>query len=257
VPLLDFQTALGRAVQTSPAEDPLCGLDFTADERARVAALVESAGFRFTVDVQRSWSVGRAAKAARLTLSILAPEERRQLLDEWVSNGGGTASFFAAEADAFLEFIAERQPNPSHALTICRVEQATLRASEGSRYFRAPDLSRLDAPGCLLAAGRYAALVQFYAEPHRLLAALDGQPLPPLSPQAISMLFGPGLDGLFREATDEEVTLWERLVEPAAFKALLQEGHRRDIIEGLTVAGAAEWLSSDWIEKSHPMAAPG
>jgi hypothetical protein len=242
VSLLNFQTALGRAVQTSPADDPLCGLDFTADERARLVALVESAGFRFTVDVQRSWSVGRAAKAARLTLSILAPEERCWLLDEWVSNGGGTASFFAAEADAFLEFIAERQPNPSHALTVCRIEQATLRASEGSRNFTVPDLSCLDAPGCLLGAGCYAALVRFYAEPHLLLAALEGQPLPPLSPYAISMLFGPGLDGLFREATGEEVALWERMVERAEFTALLQEGHQRDIIEGLILTGVAECL---------------
>jgi hypothetical protein len=31
------------------------------------------------------------------------------------------------------------------------------------------------------------------------------------------MLFAPGLDGLFRAATDEEVTLWERLVEPVGF----------------------------------------
>jgi hypothetical protein len=57
------------------------------------------------------------------------------------------------------------------------------------------------------------------------------------------MLFAPGLDGLFRAATDEEVTLWERLVEPVGFTALLQEGHRRDVIEILTLAGGAECLN--------------
>jgi hypothetical protein len=241
--LLDFQTALGRAVRAQVGEDALCGIDFATGERACLAAMIESPGFRFTVDVQRSWSVGRASKAARLTLSILPAGKRRRLLDEWVSAGGGTASFFAAEAEAFLDFIAKHLPDPSHELTLCRVEQATLRASEGSRHFVAPNPSRLDVPGCVLGAGQYAALVQFHAEPHLLLAALGGQPLPPLSPHVIPMLFGPGMDGLFRQATDDEVTLWERLVEPVGLTALLREGHRREAIEALTSTGCAEYLA--------------
>lgn len=90
-----------------------------------------------------------------------------------MNGGGGTASFFAAEAEAFLSFIAERLPVPSHALTLCRVEQATLRAQEGALGFTKPDLSRLDSPGCALRAGRYAALVRFHAPPRLVLAAIE------------------------------------------------------------------------------------
>jgi hypothetical protein len=243
VSLLEFQTALGRAVRVETGQDPLSGLDFSAGERADLAALVASAGFRFTVDVQRSWSMGRAAKAAQLTLSILPATERKELLEEWVNSGGGTASFFAAEADAFLDFIAGHLPNPSHTLTVCRVEQATLRASEGALRFAAPDLSRLETPGCLLAAGRSAALVQFYAEPRLVFAALAGEPFPPLSLEVMPVFFGPGLEGLFRLAKVEEVALWERLVTPVALTELMREGHPSEAIETLLLGGVVEDLN--------------
>jgi hypothetical protein len=240
VALLDLQTALGRLVRVPAGEDPFRGLHLSAGERASLAAVVDSAGFRFTVDVQRSWCAGRAANAAKLTLSMLPADERRRLLGDWVNAGGGTPSFFAAEADAFLDFIARRLPDPSHTLTLCRVEQATLRASEGTLRFAVPDPSRLDAPACILRAGRYATLVRFHAEPRLLLAALEGQPLPPVSRETTAVLFGPGLDGLSRLATGDEVALWERLAAPGALSVLSREGHRREAIETLVAAGIVE-----------------
>jgi hypothetical protein len=184
--------------------------------------------------------MGRAAKAAQLTLSILPASQRKDLLEEWVNSGGGTASFFAAEADAFLDFIAGHLPNPSHILTVCRLEQATLRASEGALRFAPPDLSRLDAPDCLLSVGRSAALVRFHAEPRLVFAALAGEPFPPLSLEVMPVFFGPGLDGLFHLAKVEEVVLWERLVTPVALTELLREGHSREAIETLVRAGVVE-----------------
>ena len=238
--LLDFQTALGRLVRIPAGGDPLHGLDLNSAERELLARLVESTGFSFTVQIQRSWCKGRAAKAAWLTLSFLPVEERHRLLDKWVGAGGGTASFFATEADAFLNFIAEHLPDPSHVLTVCQMEQGTLRAGEGVRDFVSPDLLQLDAPDCVLRVGRYAKMVRFYAEPRLLLTAQRQHPLPPLSPVAISVLFGPGLDGLFRVATDGEVALWKRLAVPTAVTVLLQEGYRREAIEALALAGGAE-----------------
>ena len=238
--LLDLQTALGRLVRVTAGEDPFRGLHLTAGERASLVAVVDSAGFAFTVDVQRSWCAGRAANAARLTLSMLSADERQRLLADWVNAGGGTPSFFAAEADAFLDFIARRLPDPSHALTLCRVEQATLRAREGTLRFAVPDPSRLDAPACILRAGRYAALVRFHAQPQLLLAALEGQPLPPVSRETTPVLFGPGLTGLSRLASGDEVALWERLAAPGALSVLSREGHRREAIESLVAAGIVE-----------------
>jgi hypothetical protein len=239
--LLDFQSALGRLVRMPSGGDPLDGLDFTVDERARLERLTQGPGFRFTVDVQRSWCMGRAAKAARLTLSLVPPAERQRLLDDWVNRGGGTSSFFAAEADAFLDFISARLPNPSHAQTLCRVEQATLRANEGARQFKPPHLSWLNAASGALRRGRHAMLVRFYAEPRLVLGALWGQPAPPLSDAAIPILFAPGLNGLSRAATDIEVVLWERLtLSSVLLSTLLMELDARQVIEALALAGAVE-----------------
>jgi hypothetical protein len=158
-------------------------------------------------------------------------------LNEWVNTGGGTASFFASEAEAFLEFIARHLPNPSHALTMSQVERATLRAREGSDHFVPPALSALNSTNCVLARGQFAAMVQFWTDPRLLLAAMAGHRLPPLSSDATPVLFAPGLDGLFRIATPEENALWQRLATPTSLTTLLREGHQRVTIDRLLEAG--------------------
>src|SRR5438046_1378824 len=170
--LLDFQTALGRLVRAPDGGDPFRSLCLDAGERSCLETLLQSAGFRFTVGVQRSWCVGRTMNAGFLTLSILADDVRRPLLDEWTNSGGGTSSFFAAEADALFDFIADRLPNPSHELTACLFEQATLRANEKAAGFTPPEWVRLDAPQCALRRGCYAGIVLFHGDPALILEAL-------------------------------------------------------------------------------------
>jgi len=244
VALIDFQTALGRLVRVPDDKNPLRGLNLDTGERLYIEALKENAGFRFSVSIQRSWSIGRAAKSAHLTLSILPDNERRRLLDEWINSGAGTQSFYHAEADSFLDFIMGRLINPSHAHTVCQLEQATLRSSNGTNYFAAPDLFRLNSLECLLGRGRYAGLVRFYAEPGRLLDSLQKhEPIPPLSPEVMTMLFAPGLDQLFRPASIDEVNLWDRLDTPVAVGALLGEGHQQETFEILLNVGAVEYTT--------------
>ncbi|HVO23997.1 MAG TPA: hypothetical protein VMW56_10250 [Candidatus Margulisiibacteriota bacterium] len=245
--LLAFQTALGRLVRvpvsndSTGTSDPFEGLALTDDERAQLAAIADSRGFRFTVGIQRSWCEGRAAKGAGITLSIMPPAERRRLVSEWVNAGGATNSFFASEADAFLDFIARRLPEPSHALTVCRMEQAVYRASDAALTFTPPDLSALNRPEAALRTGRSASLVFFFAEPYLLLDALvRAQPLPALSDQPLPVLFAPGLPGLFRLASCDERALWERLAEPVTVRALSRRRHARSTILALVTAGAAE-----------------
>ncbi len=52
------------------------------------------------------------------------------------------------------------------------------------------------------------------------------------------MLFAPGLDGLSREATHEEVTLWERLSKPADVTKLLGDGHELQTVEEMLLVGS-------------------
>src|SRR5262249_11856823 len=153
--LRDFQTALGRLVRAHDGRDPLRSLCLDERERSSIETLSQSAGFRFTVDVQRSWCVGRTMNAGTLTLSILADDVRRPLLEAWTNHGGGTSSFFAGESDALFDFIAARLHDPSHELTVCKFEQATLRANERAAVFIAPELGQLDALGCALRRGVY------------------------------------------------------------------------------------------------------
>ena len=240
--LIDFQTALGRLVRVQDGREPLRGLNLDSGERSYIEAVTQSAGFRFSVSIQRSWCIGRAAKSAHLTLSLLSDDERRRLLDEWINSGAGTQSFYDAEADSFLDFIVGHLTDPSHELTVCQFEKATLRASKETDYFAAPDLLRLNDPECPLRRGRYAGAVRFYAEPRRLMdSLLKHEPLPPLSAEAMTMLFGPGLEQLCRPASMDEVSLWDRLDAPVAVGALLKEGHQPETFKMLLNAGALEY----------------
>lgn len=239
MPLLDHQMALGQCLRGTDAEARTAPI-LDAKEQGQIDRIVESAGFRFTRRVQRSWCRGRVASVARLTLSALPPEQAQKLLGDWIEMGGGTASHTAAEAGAFLEFIARDLPDPSHARTICRMEQAIYRASEAATDFECPDLRLLDDPAAALCAGQGAARVDFFAEPQQLLTAIEeGKRLPPLSETYIAVLFAPGLAGLFRAASADEIALWEELGTPTTIR-ILDSLYGRDVIKELFRIGAAE-----------------
>jgi hypothetical protein len=214
MPLLEFQTALGRMVRSTDGTDPLRSLRLDPGERACLQALQPTAAFQFTRAVQRSWCEQRAASAASLTLSILPDDLRRGILEEWVNSGGGTLSLFGAEADALLEFIAGRLPDPSTELNICRLEQATIRASIHADGFQAPDPALFDLQRPLRRA-RHASLVT-------------------------ALLIAPGLDLLHRVASPLEQLLWERLGVPTSAATLRQEGYPSDLIETMLQIGALE-----------------
>src|SRR5579871_5357900 len=146
------------------------------------------------------------------------------------------------DALAFLEFIGSHLPAPSHEQTLCRFEQATLRAGQGADVFIAPDLGKWNTPGRLLRRGRSAGLVRFHAEPNALFRAiLQQEPLPPLTPNAMVLLFGPGLERLCRPASEDEVRLWERLVTSVSVRALREEGYSLETLAALLNAGALEY----------------
>ena len=240
MPLLEFQAALGRLVRSTDGSDPFRSLGLGPAERACLDTLPQSAGFRFTVAVQRSWCARRAVNAGLLTMSILRDDVRRRLLDAWISSGGGTSSFFAAEADAFLDFIAGQLPDPSPELAVCRLEQLTLRANNKASSFQAPDRALFD-PRRIVRRAHDGGIVTFHGEPDRLLSTLLQRKLPPPSGEVTALLVAPGLQPLCRLASVREVELWTRLALPAAATDLVRDGCPGEVIETLLHLGALEY----------------
>lgn len=206
--LAAFQSDLGRA---------LLGEDTCPIDR-------HSPGFHFTMAVRRSWCEGRSMLAARAVLKLMGDSDRQRLVSEYVNQGGGLAWFKGAERERFLAFLAPRLPDPSHALTICRMSQALAKARRGAATFVPPGQRVGDGP---VERGSHAELIWFYADPAAFMSALDGDKLPPLGPPSHAVLFAPGIPNLFRIATTAEAVLWDipaiADAPPALVAALLME----------------------------------
>jgi len=211
------------------------------EERACVDALPQGAGVRFTAAMQRSWCARRTVNPGLLALSMLRDDVRRHLLDAWLNSGAGTSSFFAAEADALLDFIAEQLPDASPELAVCRLEQLTLRANNGANSFIAPEPT-LFGPQRIVRRAPHAGLVLFHGEPVPFLTML----LPRTAHSALSrdvtaVLVAPGSQPLCRIASSHEQELWMRLTLPTAVAILVREGSLRDVVESMLHIGALEY----------------
>lgn len=246
--LLAHQIALGRCLQCSDIERTLAqtAREFAIDrDRLReLRALVHGAGFGFTRQVRRSWCMGRTAGATQLTLSLLAIENRRSLVEDWVDAGGGAALDVTSEAAAFLAFVARRLPNPSHELSVCRMEEAAYRASAAASNFTQSALSLPDEQDVPLRRGRGSMLVYFFADPRQLFPAITArESLPPLGKKGFPHLFAPGLATLRRAASGAEVRLWHRLAVPVSLHALCAERFSLRLVMALLAVGAIERCS--------------
>jgi hypothetical protein len=242
--LLQQQILLGRCLLATDVEAAICqtatDTSTDADGGASLRNLIRGTGFCFTRHVRRSWSIARTAGAVQLTLSALAREQRRRFVEDWVDAGGGNALDVTTEAAGFLEYLSQRLPDPSHALSVCEMERAAYRASAAAANFTVPDSAVLDDPDTVLHAGRDAALVRFFAEPRRLFEALSaGAPLPTLD-GTFAYLFAPGLPTLRRSAREDEAALWDRLSAPTAGHALRDEGISKKLMLELLAIGAIE-----------------
>jgi hypothetical protein len=73
---------------------------------------------------------------------------------------------------------------------------------------------------------------------------------PPLSTNAFSRCFAPGLPALFRPADNKDADLWEMVVSPIAMRMLLGGRQMRSAIEDLFRIGAVVWCQYKWDEWS-------
>jgi hypothetical protein len=237
--LIDFQTALGRMLREQNRDDYLRGISLAEDESRYFENLRDTAEFRFYASVQRSWCIARATKAAHLTLSLLPPEERERLLDEWVNSGSGAQSFFFVEAESFLDFIGRYLSDRPREFAVCQFERATLRAGNGANVFVPPDPAPLQRPDCCLRRGSYAAVVCFEAGTDRLSNL--HQPLAELFSAGLIVMFSPGLPQLWHEPSTEEMDLWNALNSPTSVSTLLSRGHSLETLQTLLARGAIEY----------------
>lgn len=240
--LTDFQKALGRLLREQNNQNPLTAMRLDESQRRYFDDLRTTAGFSLYAGIQRSWCIGRAAKSARLTLSVLPPEKRQLLLEQWVDAGGGTHSFYEVESESFLDFISRQLPDPSHELTVCQLEQATLRANLGVAELAAADASPLIDLTRIVRRGAYARLVYVHGDPQALLASIENnEPMPPLSENPVLLMFSPGLPHLWHEPSAEELNLWKSLATPTPASKLIGTGHSPDTIERLLRQGTIEY----------------
>jgi hypothetical protein len=178
-------------------------------ERTCFEVLEQSSGLRFSRQVQHSWCARRAVNEGLLTLSVLRDEVRLSLLGAWMSS-----------PDTLLDFMAERLPDPSAELSICRFEQLTRRAHAASRTFRAPDPA-LCIPSRLVQRGGGAGLTSFQDGPGLLVA--------------------PGLSSLCRIASPQEQQLWARLATPSTIASLIEAGASQETIQELLRIGGLDY----------------
>jgi hypothetical protein len=227
-------------------DDHLRGVSLEAGESRYLENLRDTAEFRFYASVQRSWCIARATKAAHLTLSMLPPEERERLLDEWVDSGSGAQSFFGVEAESFLDFIGGQLSDRSREFTICQFERATLRASNGANVFVAPDPALLHEPNSRLHRGSFAALVRFETDRDQLPNSSPKQaPLADLFSAGLILMFSPGLPQLWHEPSPAEVEIWGSLNSSTPVRTLLSQGHSVETLERLLGQGAIEYADQN------------
>lgn len=212
VSLASFQSELARGL----AGEAVCPVD------------ADSAGYRLTLKIRRSWCEGRVILSSRRILAAVPENDRRRLVTEHVDSGGGLEMFQHREAEAFIDFLIPRLPDPSHALTLCHMHQAATRARRGAGI-AAPSERR--PAGGIIQRGRHASLVWFHADPGEVIAGLTGGTLPPVGAAGHAVLFAPRLPDFFRIATEAEAGLWAALPMAAAPIALIAPLLREGVIE--------------------------
>ena len=242
MPLADFQTSLGlmiRAGNPARLEAETGSLSLSESELASLGELRSSPGLQFTILVQRSWCSGRTSKAAHFTLSILPENLRLSLLKAWVDAGGGTMSFIAAEAAAFLNFLSEQLATRPHERSVCEFEMAALRVAEGVAAFQPPEFSAVNFK-TPIRRGRYASVVKFRGNPNTVLKAMVERQTVAISGAETALIFGPGLTGLQRVASQEEAKLFEWLETPSTIEELHRQGWQWELVEDCLRVGVVE-----------------
>jgi hypothetical protein len=123
---------------------------------------------------------------------------------------------------------------------VCRFEQAAHRAASASSVFVARDGGLR--PDIALRRGAGSAVVDFHAEPARVLAALStSAPAPAVRRRTYPVLFAPGMPRLWRACSRKDVAIWTRCGRSSATtSALVASGVRPELVRALWREGALD-----------------
>ncbi|MGA3004170.1 MAG: hypothetical protein ABSE20_20860 [Acetobacteraceae bacterium] len=91
------------------------------------------------VPTRRSWGQGRNMISGPAILMLVPVTDRQRLIAEYVDRDGAWPVSSSSQNVTLLEFLASRLPDPSHALSLCRMEVALTRASSGAEIFVEPE----------------------------------------------------------------------------------------------------------------------
>ena len=89
--------------------------------------------------VRQSWRQGWTMISGPAILTLVPDTEQQRLIAEYVGEGGTWPVASSAENATLLDFLASRLPNPSHALSLCRMGVALSRAALGTESFVEPE----------------------------------------------------------------------------------------------------------------------
>ena len=223
--LLAWQTALSDLVvaQASRAgSDQLSVTERLSDqERDWLVRVQSTPGFEVTCDVQRWWREFRVQTTAPLTLSLLGPGRREQVVAEFVRRNPNPSSFLIREALPFLELASDVAADEPHVREVAAFERAMLLLGQEIAAGAVADPGEFHA-SAPLEAHPLAAIVQFRAPPARVLSATTtGTALPPIEDCLYPVLIAPRLPNLARACSADEVRVFREVQRGSADEGAL------------------------------------
>jgi len=233
--LLAWQTALSNLVVAQAARAgsvQLSGTERLSDhERDWLTRVQSTPGFEVTCDVQRWWREFRVQTTAPLTLSLLGPGRREQVVAEFVRRNPKPSSFLIREALPFLALASDVAADEPHVPEVAAFEQAMLVLGQEIAAVAVADPGEFDA-SAPVEAHPLAAIVHFRAPPERVLSATTrGTALPPIEDRRYPVLIAPRLPNLARACSDEEVRVFGEVqcgsTHEGALRSLWQAGALR------------------------------
>ncbi|WP_424094620.1 hypothetical protein [Moorena producens] len=208
MPLSDLQTALGKLIAARASAKCLSpeslgwldSLKLTPEERTWLEQLIDSPGFDVTCQIQRWWREMRLKSMARMTLALLKPDHRIELVSTYLESTPCPSLFLVPEALGFLEFVICASLKIPHLEAVAKFERALLMAAQAAPLSSKQMSDIAGKPLCEVIQSQLPiSIVEFSAPPEKILGALmNGQPLPESQEDVFPVLVAPWLPQLWQ-----------------------------------------------------------